>query len=226
MLRAGAAAASVPAAGAVASAIPWRQPEGRSRGAGDVGAEGRLEVRSAVLLERSPDGKIRVLEGADNAIGYLLGATGAVRGADADVTLAAISEDIAPRHTVLIAEVGEVADEVLDKAMADLGGTASRRPATEVYDEIQSADVAQEAADKEARRVLRVGLQEDGATFTIPQHPVRRRIHGIRTFSMLCGGEYFFMPSLSALRWIGDLRQSSGPADEPSEPILKAVATP
>jgi Dyp-type peroxidase family len=49
-----------------------------------------------------------------------------------------------------------------------------------------------------------VGLQEDAATFTIPQHPVRRRIHDIRTFNVLRGGEYFFMPSLSALRWIGD----------------------
>ena len=48
-----------------------------------------------------------------------------------------------------------------------------------------------------------VGLQEEGATFTIPQQPVRRRIHGIQTFNVLRGGEYFFMPSLSALRWIG-----------------------
>jgi Dyp-type peroxidase family len=52
-----------------------------------------------------------------------------------------------------------------------------------------------------------VGLQEDGATFTIPHRPVRRRIHGIQTFNVLRGGEYFFMPSLSALRWIGDLHQ-------------------
>jgi Dyp-type peroxidase family len=50
-----------------------------------------------------------------------------------------------------------------------------------------------------------VGLQEDGATFTIPHEPVRRRIHGIQTFNVLRGGEYFFMPSLSALRWIADL---------------------
>jgi len=56
-----------------------------------------------------------------------------------------------------------------------------------------------------------IGLQEDGATFTIPQHPVRRRIHDIHTFNVLRGGEYFFMPSLSALRWIGDLRPPSGP---------------
>jgi deferrochelatase/peroxidase EfeB len=53
-----------------------------------------------------------------------------------------------------------------------------------------------------------VGLQEDGATFTIPKEPVRRRIHGIQTFNVLRGGEYLFMPSLSALRWIADLGQS------------------
>jgi deferrochelatase/peroxidase EfeB len=50
-----------------------------------------------------------------------------------------------------------------------------------------------------------VGLQEDGATFTIPREPVRRRIHGIETFNVLRGGEYFFLPSLSALRWLADL---------------------
>jgi len=35
----------------------------------------------------------------------------------------------------------------------------------------------------------------------MPQEPVRRRIRGIETFNVLRGGEYFFMPSLSALRW-------------------------
>ena len=52
-----------------------------------------------------------------------------------------------------------------------------------------------------------VGLQEDGATFTIPQAPVRRRLHGIETFNVLRGGEYFFLPSLSALRWLGALAE-------------------
>ena len=51
-----------------------------------------------------------------------------------------------------------------------------------------------------------VGLQENGATFTIPHEPVRRRIHGIETFNVLRGGEYFFMPSLSALQWLGEER--------------------
>lgn len=53
-----------------------------------------------------------------------------------------------------------------------------------------------------------VGLQEHGATFTIPQKPVRRRTHGIQTFNVLRGGEYFFMPSLSGLRWMANLDQS------------------
>jgi uncharacterized membrane protein len=151
----------------------------------DIGADGRLQVRSAVLLERGPDGTIRVPEGADNATGFLLasggllgmlvgvlggplgmllggyagmlgGATGAaLRDVDADVALDSISKDIAPGQTVLVAEVGEEADEVLDKAMTNLGGTVTRRPASDVYDEIQSAENAQHAADQEARRVLR-----------------------------------------------------------------------
>ena len=50
-----------------------------------------------------------------------------------------------------------------------------------------------------------VGLQEEQATFTIPKDPVRRRIHGIETFNVVRGGEYLFMPSLSALTWLAEL---------------------
>jgi Dyp-type peroxidase family len=50
-----------------------------------------------------------------------------------------------------------------------------------------------------------IGVQEKAASFTIPRAPVRRRVHGIDTFNVLRGGEYFFMPSLSALRWLGEL---------------------
>jgi len=52
-----------------------------------------------------------------------------------------------------------------------------------------------------------VGLQKDGAMFTIPHEPVRRRIRGIETFNVLRGGEYFFLPSLTALRWIAGLTE-------------------
>lgn len=50
-----------------------------------------------------------------------------------------------------------------------------------------------------------VGLQQEGATFTIPRAPVRHRVHGVQTFNVLRGGEYFFMPSISALKWLADL---------------------
>ena len=49
-----------------------------------------------------------------------------------------------------------------------------------------------------------IGLQEQDAIFTVPKAPVRRRIRDIQTFNVLRGGEYFFMPSLSALRWLGE----------------------
>jgi len=50
-----------------------------------------------------------------------------------------------------------------------------------------------------------IGRQDEGATFTIPREPVRRRIHGIETFNVLRGGEYFFMPSIGALNWLANL---------------------
>jgi Dyp-type peroxidase family len=50
-----------------------------------------------------------------------------------------------------------------------------------------------------------IGLQDKDAVFTIPREPVRRRCHGLETFNVLRGGEYFFMPSLSALKWLGAL---------------------
>src|SRR5262245_26833961 len=50
-----------------------------------------------------------------------------------------------------------------------------------------------------------IGRQEEDATFTIPKEPVRRRIHGIQTFNVLKGGEYFFVPSMSALKWLANL---------------------
>ena len=148
-------------------------------------AAGRLEVRAAALLERGPDGAVRVPEGDDVApgvavagggligmligvlggpLGMLLGSsTGMLAGGvaavahaeDQDIALDAISKQIEPGHTVLVAEVGEVTTEVVDNAMVPLGGTVTRRSAADVYAEIQAAKAAQDAADAEARRVLR-----------------------------------------------------------------------
>ena len=57
----------------------------------------------------------------------------------------------------------------------------------------------------DAERDPIIGLQNDGATFTVPREPVRHRYRGIETFNVLRGGEYFFMPSLSALKWLAEL---------------------
>lgn len=52
-----------------------------------------------------------------------------------------------------------------------------------------------------------IGLQKESATFTIPKDPVRRLVRGMETFNVLRGGEYFFMPSLSALKWLSELHE-------------------
>jgi Dyp-type peroxidase family len=46
-----------------------------------------------------------------------------------------------------------------------------------------------------------IGLQDQPAHFTVPGSPPRR-VHGIQSFNTLLGGEYFFLPSLSAISWL------------------------
>ena len=50
------------------------------------------------------------------------------------------------------------------------------------------------------------GSNSDGGEFTLPRRPVRKRFQGIPNFVVTRGGEYCFMPSLSALRWLADLK--------------------
>jgi hypothetical protein len=50
------------------------------------------------------------------------------------------------------------------------------------------------------------GTNDGSGVFTIPRRPVRRRMQGIARFVITRGGEYCFMPSLPALRWLANLR--------------------
>jgi Dyp-type peroxidase family len=43
-------------------------------------------------------------------------------------------------------------------------------------------------------------------TYSIPRRPIRRQLKGISRFVITRGGEYCFLPSLSALRWLAALR--------------------
>ncbi|MCL4303587.1 MAG: Dyp-type peroxidase [Anaerolineae bacterium] len=50
-----------------------------------------------------------------------------------------------------------------------------------------------------------IGPNDGSGQFTIPQQPIRRRLQGLPAFVVNRGGEYCFMPSLSALRWLANL---------------------
>lgn len=51
------------------------------------------------------------------------------------------------------------------------------------------------------------GAGDGEGTFTIPRRPIRRQLKGLSQFVITRGGEYCFLPSLRALRWLGDLRE-------------------
>jgi Dyp-type peroxidase family len=50
------------------------------------------------------------------------------------------------------------------------------------------------------------GSNGSAGSFTMPRRPVRKRFQGLPNFVVTRGGEYCFMPSLRALRWLADLQ--------------------
>ena len=148
-------------------------------------AEGRIELRSATVVERTATGELRIPEGTDNVgligtasgslIGMLIGVlggpvgvlvgwgTGALMGGVFDIAraeksdeaLSALGRAIPPESTAVIAGVAEPAVEVIDGEMAKLGGEVTRRPLNEVMNELEVAEEAARAASREARRTLR-----------------------------------------------------------------------
>ena len=49
------------------------------------------------------------------------------------------------------------------------------------------------------------GRNDGSGIATIPERPIRRRLHNLPSFVVTRGGEYCFMPGLTALRWLADL---------------------
>ena len=151
----------------------------------DCDAEGRIGLKSAAIVERTPDGELRIPEGADNIalvgtvsgslIGMLIGVlggpvgvlvgwgAGALMGGTIDIVgvtkseeaLTALGRAIPAESTAVIASVTEPAVEVIDGEMAKLGGEVTRRPVADVMAELEAAEEAADAAAREARRTLR-----------------------------------------------------------------------
>lgn len=48
----------------------------------------------------------------------------------------------------------------------------------------------------------------DTAAYNIPRRPLKRQLKGLPRFVVTRGGEYAFMPSLHALRWLADLEKA------------------
>ena len=151
----------------------------------DCDAQGRIEVKSAAIVERTPNGELRIPEGEDNLtligtvsgslIGMLIGVlggpvgvlvgwgAGALMGGTIDIVgvtkseeaLTSLGRAIPPESTAVIASVTEPAIEVIDGEMAKLGGEVTRRTADDVMAELEAAEEAADAAAREARRALR-----------------------------------------------------------------------
>jgi uncharacterized membrane protein len=156
----------------------------------ELESQNRLSVEAAGVVVRGDDGQIVVKDRAGSydftgtasggLLGLLVGILGGPLGVliggtyglmvgslvdldeaeDTDSVLAQISASLQPGHTALLAEVTEQSPEVVDTAMADLGGTVLRRPVYEVEAEIAAAEKAQREAKREAARELRRGRRE------------------------------------------------------------------
>jgi uncharacterized membrane protein len=157
--------------------------------------DGRVEVKSEVgndpYLGTASGGMIGLLVGIiGGPLGVLLGgAYGALVGSLFDIddvettesVLAEISKQVQPTRTALLAQVVEQTPEVIDSAMARLGGEVMRRPSAEVEQEIAAAEDAQRNADREARKELhqaRVQKTKQDAHAKVEE--LKAKLHGSR----------------------------------------------
>lgn len=154
----------------------------------------RVDVQEAAVVVRGEDGQVVEKDRIASAdlpgtasggllglllgiiggpLGMLIGGTGGLMiGSlfdlyDVDETesaLGAISSSVQVGRPTLVAVLGEQSPEVVDVAMADLGGSVLRRPEADVEAEIAAAEEAQRKAKREARKELIRGRHERDKT--------------------------------------------------------------
>jgi uncharacterized membrane protein len=155
--------------------------------------DGRVEVKSEVgndpYLGTASGGMIGLLVGIiGGPLGVLLGgAYGALVGSLFDIddvettesVLAEFSKQVHPTRTALLAQVVEQTPEVIDSAMARLGGDVMRRPSAEVEQEIAAAEDAQRTADREARKELhQARVQKNKEEAHAKVEALKAKLHG------------------------------------------------
>ena len=156
----------------------------------ELDSQGQIWLRTAAIVMRDPDGTIEEKDEVSSngwsgtagggllglligviggPLGVLIGgATGLLLGSlfdldeidDSQSVLSDISRSVRVGHTSLLAELGEQSDEVVDAAMARLGGTVVRRSTADVEMELAAAEDAQHEAKKKARKELREARRE------------------------------------------------------------------
>jgi uncharacterized membrane protein len=81
---------------------------------------------------------------------------------DTESVLSDISKSVRVGLTALLAELTEQSSEVIDTAIARLGGTVLRRSVDEVEAEIAAAEKARREAKKQAFKELHKGATQEG----------------------------------------------------------------
>jgi uncharacterized membrane protein len=151
----------------------------------ELDEQGQVELTGAAVVVRDEDGYVEIKDDVDDTdlegaaaggiVGLLIGILGGPLGVliggltglmigslydmdDSDETesaLSDISRSVRPGRPAVLAQVDEQSPEVVDTAMAQLGGSVLRRPLEEVEAEVAAAEDAQNAAAKAARKQLR-----------------------------------------------------------------------
>ena len=139
-----------------AAAVVTRDRDGRVDAKSDVGEDPYVGTASGGLvglLVGIIGGPLGMLIGG--AYGMLVGSLFDIdEVSTTESVLGEISKEIQPTRTALLAQVTEQSPEVIDAAMARLGGEVLRRRAVDVEDEIAAAEEAQRKAEHEARKEL------------------------------------------------------------------------
>jgi uncharacterized membrane protein len=175
-------------------------------------SQGQIKIAGAAVVTRDPDDLFDVKSEVANdpyvgtasggIIGLLIGIIGGPLGVliggtygmlvgslfdidDVETTesvLSEISKQVHATRTAVLAQVTEESPEVIDTAMARLGGEVMRRPVVDVEEEIAAAQEAQRKAQREARKELqqaRVETTKEDAHAKVQD--LKSKLHGSKT---------------------------------------------